>query len=87
MWYKTPTVTYKDVCCANCYRLPPRGERSWSIMKNCVWVKWARLTILFVWMGEAKENNTRVAEAKRLTSLLYGRNTLLSLTLLKQLVR
>ena len=38
---RTPTVTYKDVCCANCYRLPPRGERTWTIMKNCVWVKWA----------------------------------------------
>ena len=33
---RTPTVTYKDICCANCYRLPPCGERTWNIMKNCV---------------------------------------------------
>ena len=52
----TPIVTYKDVCCTNCYRLPPRGERSWTIMKNCVWTKWARITMKFLWLGNDREN-------------------------------
>ena len=72
---RTPTVTYKDVCCASCYRLPPRGERSWTIMKNCVWVKWARLTIQFLWLGNEKENNVRVAEARRVINYRDARNT------------
>ena len=72
---RTPTVTYKDVCCANCYRLPPRGERSWSIMKNCVWVKWARLTVQFIWLGETKKTNIRVAEARRIINYRDARNT------------
>ena len=72
---RTPTVTYKDICCANCYRLPPRGERSWTIMKNCVWVKWARLTIQFLWLGKEKENNVRVAEARRTINYRDARNT------------
>ena len=29
----TPTVTYQDVCCTACYRLPPRGQRTWTVMK------------------------------------------------------
>ena len=72
---RTPTVTYKDVCCANCYRLPPRGERTWTIMKNCVWVKWARLTIQFLWLGKDHENNVRVAEARRIINYRDVRNT------------
>ena len=72
---RTPTVTYKDVCCANCYRLPPRGERSWTIMKNCVWVKWARLTIQFLWLGKERDNNVRVAEARRVINYRDARNT------------
>ena len=72
---RTPTVTYKDVCCASCYRLPPRGERSWAIMKNCVWVKWARLTIQFLWLGNEKENNVKVAEARRVINYRDARNT------------
>ena len=71
---RTPTVTYKDVCCANCYRLPPRGERTWSIMKNCVWVKWARLTIQFLWLGKDREDNVRVAEARRVINYRDARN-------------
>ena len=72
---RTPTVTYKDVCCASCYRLPPRGERSWTIMKNCVWMKWARLTIQFLWLGNERENNVRVAEARRVINYRDARNT------------
>ena len=71
---KTPTVTYKDVCCANCYRLPPRGERSWNIMKNCVWAKWARLTIQFIWLGRDRENNMRHGEATRIINARDARN-------------
>ena len=72
---RTPTVTYKDVCCASCKRPPPRGERTWAIMKNCVWVKWARLTIQFLWLGNEKENNVKVAEARRVINYRDARNT------------
>ena len=71
----TPTVTYQDVCCTACYRLPPRGQRTWTIMKNCVWVKWARLTIQFLWLGNEKENNVKVAEARRVINYRDVRNT------------
>ena len=71
----TPTVTYQDVCCTACYRLPPRGQRTWTIMKNCVWVKWARLTIQFIWLGNEKENNVKVAEARRVINYRDARNT------------
>ena len=71
----TPTVTYQDVCCTACYRLPPRGQRTWTIMKNCVWVKWARLTIQFIWLGIEKENNVKVAEARRVINYRDARNT------------
>ena len=48
----TPTVTYQDVCCTAWYRLPPRGQRTWNIMKNCVWAKWSRITLKFLWLGK-----------------------------------
>ena len=70
----TPTVTYQDVCCTACYRLPPRGQRTWTIMKNCVWVKWARLTIQFIWLGTEKDNNVKVAEARRVINYRDARN-------------
>ena len=44
-------------------------------MKNCVWVKWARLTIQFLWLGNEKENNVRVAEARRVINCRDARNT------------
>ena len=71
----TPTVTYQDVCCTACYRLPPHGPRTWTIMKNCVWVKWARLTIQFIWLGTEKENNVKVADARRVINYRDARNT------------
>ena len=71
----TPTVTYQDVCCTACYRLPPRGQRTWTIMKNCVWVKWARLTIQFIWLGTEHDNNVKVAEARRVINYRDARNT------------
>ena len=71
----TPTVTYQDVCCTACYRLPPRGQPTWTIMKNCVCVKWARLTIQFIWLGIEKENNVKVAEARRVINHRDVRNT------------
>ena len=71
----TPTVTYQDVCCTACYRLPPRGQRTWTIMKNCVWVKWARLTIQFIWLGTEQDNNVKVAEARRVINYRDARNT------------
>ena len=71
---KTPTVKYQDVCCKNCYRLPPRGARSWTIMKNCVWVKWARVTGQFLCLGLYKENNARTGEATRIINARDARN-------------
>ena len=68
-------MTYKDVCCQNCYRLPPRGQRSWEIMKNCVWVKWARLAIQFIWLGREKINNALTAEARRFINSRNARKT------------
>ena len=44
-------------------------------MKNCVWVKWARLTIQFLWLGKDRENNVRVAEARRVINYRDARNT------------
>ena len=44
-------------------------------MKKCVWGKWTRLTIQFVWLGREKENNVRVAEARRIINHHDARNT------------
>ena len=49
-------MTYPNVCCTACYRLPPRGQRTWTIMKNCVWAKWAQITLKFFWLGKDSEN-------------------------------
>ena len=68
-------MTYQDVCCTACCRLPQRGQFIIIIMKNCGWVKWARLTIQFLWLGTDKENNVEVAEARRVTNYRDVRNT------------
>ena len=71
---KTPTVTYKDVCGVNCYRLPPRGERSWTIMKNCVWAKWARITMKSLWLGKDRENAVMHGVVTRMRNARDARN-------------
>ena len=71
---KTPTVTYKDVCCATCYRLPPRREKSWTIMKNCVWAKWARITMKFLWLGKDRENAVMHGAVTRMRNARDARN-------------
>ena len=43
-------------------------------MKNCVWVKWARLTVQFLWLGKEKNNNVSVAEARRIINYRDARN-------------
>ena len=63
---RTPTVIYKDVCCTNCYRLPPGGQRSGEMMNNCVWVKWARLAVQFIWIGQEHINNAVTANTRSL---------------------
>ena len=70
-----PVVTYQDVCCTACYRLPPRGQRSWNIMKNCVWAKWARITLKFVWLGRNAENAMMHAAVTKIRNERDARNT------------
>ena len=69
-----PIVTYKDVCCTTCYRLPPRGQRSWTIMKNCVWAKCARITLKFLWLGKDLENARMHAEVTKIRNDRDARN-------------
>ena len=71
----TPTVTYQDVCCTACYRLPPRGQRTWNIMKNCVWAKWARITLKFLWLGQKFNNALMHAEVTKIRNDRDARNT------------
>ena len=71
----TPTVTYQDVCCTACYRLPPRGQRTWTIMKNCVWAKWARITLKFLWLGRDSSNAMMHAAVTKIRNDREARNT------------
>ena len=43
-------------------------------MKSCVWVKWARLTVQFLWLGPYKENNAQTGEARRIINARDARN-------------
>ena len=70
-----PAVTYQDVCCTSCYRLPPRGQRSWTIMKNCVWAKWARITLKFLWLGKDSENTRMHTEVTKIRNDRDAGNT------------
>ena len=71
----TTTVTYQDVCCTACYRLPPRGQRTCTIMKNCVWVKWARITLKFLWLGKDSSNAMMHAAVTKTRNDRDARNT------------
>ena len=71
----TPTVTYQNVCCTACYRLPPRGQRTWNIMKNCVWAKWARITLKFIWMGKNSNNAMMYGAVTKIRNDRDARNT------------
>ena len=71
----TPIVTYQDVCCTACCRLPPHGQRTWTIMKSCVWAKWARMTLKFLWLGRDRENARMHAEVTKIRNDRDARNT------------
>ena len=65
-----PTVTYQNVCCP-----PPRGQRTWTIMKNCVWAKWARITLKFLWLGRNSENAIMHSAVTEIRNDREARNT------------
>ena len=74
---RSPIVTYQDVCCENCYRIPPRGARTWNIMKSCVWAKWARLTMKLLWLGRDRENAVMYGVVTRMRNAREARNSFL----------
>ena len=44
-------------------------------MKNCVWVKWARITLKFLWLGEDSRNAMMHAAVTKLRNDRDARNT------------
>ena len=44
-------------------------------MKNCVWAKWARITLKFFWLGKDSENARMHAAVTKIRNDRDARNT------------